>query len=82
MHGTETVLVSNTLVLIFNFFSIAIFSLLSICDLVMFWITFGQGMVKYIVPHVKRSTSDAKSTRLLNLSYSKPITGTLAYEQI
>lgn len=48
----------------------------------MFWITFREGVVKYIVLHVKCSTYDPKSTRLLNLNFSKPITGTLAYEQI
>lgn len=51
MRGTETVLVSD--ILIFNVFSIAVLSLLSVCGLVVFWITFRQGAVRYIVLQVK-----------------------------
>lgn len=76
MHGTETGLVSNTLAFI------VFFHLLSLCDLIMFWIMFREAMVKYIVLHIKCSTLDPKSTCLLNLIFTEPFTGTLTYEQI
>lgn len=74
MPGTETVLVSNKLIFIFRyfFFSIAIFFLLSVFDLMMFWVAFGEGVIRYVVLHVKCSTFDPKSTCLSNLNFSKP----------
>lgn len=59
MPGTETALVSNEFIFSLFFFLIALFFLLSVLGLVMFWVVFREGVIRYIVLHVKCSVQKA-----------------------